>query len=47
MLEKSSDPIVIRSQDQATIINDVAFNPNGQKVAFEYIEDKWEELYEK
>ena len=47
ILEKSSDPTVIRSQDEATIINDVAFNANGRKLAFDYLENNWDTLFKK
>lgn len=43
----SYDKSVVRQQDMTSIIIDVANNPIGKRLAFDFIDEKWDDLLQK
>lgn len=47
ILSLSFDESVVRRQDMTSIIIDVANNPIGKRLAFDFIDEKWDDLLQK
>lgn len=46
-MNAASNTNIIRSQDETSVIAYVALNPFGRKLAFDYLEDNWDQLFER
>ena len=42
MLKNSMDENIIRKQDETTIVADVASNPIGRTLAYDYLDQYWD-----
>lgn len=47
LLSKSADQNVVRNEDETTIIADVADNIYGRRLAFDYVDNNWDQLFKK
>jgi len=47
LLSFSLDPNRVRSQDTVSVIQAVGSNPLGRRLTWDFIQDKWSELYER
>ena len=47
LLYLSTDRSLIRAQDEVSVISDVASNVAGRNIAFDFINENWDELLEK
>jgi len=41
------DSKVIRSQDTCSVIEHIATNPKGRKMAYDFVTKNWDELYKR
>jgi hypothetical protein len=46
-LYKTSDTSVVRNQDETSLIASIAGNSIGSRLAYDYVEENWDSLYEK
>jgi len=46
-LYKTSDTSVVRNQDETSLIRTIAGNSIGSKLAYDYLEENWDSLYDK
>lgn len=46
LLYKTSDPNFIRQQDRISYIGTIASNPVSRRLAYDYMEEKWDEFIE-
>lgn len=45
-MDKTSDPTVVKKQDEASIVTSIASNVYGQQMVFDYMDEKWDSLLE-
>ena len=42
LLYKTADTTIVRSQDEISLIQTIASNPVGTRLAFDYLEENWD-----
>jgi hypothetical protein len=46
-VEKTSDPSIVKNQDEASILARIAANPYGRRLVFDYLDEKWDYFIER
>lgn len=47
LLYKTGDSNVVRPQDQVSLIGNIAANSVSRRLAYDYMEENWDDFYER